>query len=413
MNRLIEFFEQFQILHGYAEAVAISTALVGILVLACVANFLAKTVILGLIRRLLSASTSKSDDILVERNVFDRLSQLAPAVIIYVLAPLALADYPAANSFVTTLCLIYMVVIGILFVDVLINAGLEIYDTFPISKDFPITSFAQVAKLALYFLGFVTVVSLILGESPATLIAGLGALTAVLMFVFKDPILGFVAGIQLSANRMVTVGDWIEMPKFGVDGDVMEIGLTTVKIRNFDKTITTVPTQTLISDSFKNWRGMEETGGRRIKRSIFLDVSTIKFCDEEMIKRFSSVQYIADYVEKKKDEISKFNQVADADLTQLVNGRRMTNIGTFRAYVEAYLLHHPKISKSLTLLVRQLQPTENGLPIEIYVFCLDTNWIAYEKIQADIFDHIFAAASGFDLRVFQNPTGSDFKGFTQ
>ncbi len=412
MNALTEFFTQFEILDGYAPMAAVVAALLGIVLLAIVANIIAKYGIVALINRLLKKSTSQRDDVFAQRKVFERLSQLAPALVIYALAPLALGDYPAAESFVDKLSVIYMVVIGVLFVDALINAGLEIYGTYRVSKDFPINSFTQIAKLAIYFLGFITVLSLILGQSPLTFLAGLGALTAVLMLVFKDPILGLVAGIQLSANRMVAVGDWIEMPQFGVDGDVMEIALTTVKIRNFDKTITTVPTQSLISDSFKNWRGMQETGGRRIKRSIYLDLSSIRFCDEEMLKRFSKIQYIADYVQEKRLEIGEFNKAANADLSTLVNGRHLTNVGTFRAYVEAYLRNHPKISKSLTLLIRQLQPTEHGLPIEIYVFSLETDWLIYESIQADIFDHILAAVPEFDLRVFQHPTGGDFQQLT-
>jgi miniconductance mechanosensitive channel len=206
---------------------------------------------------------------------------------------------------------------------------------------------------------------------------------------------------------MVSVGDWIEMPQFSVDGDIIEIGLTTVKIRNFDKTITTIPTQSLINDSFKNWRGMQETGGRRIKRAIHLDVSSVKFCDAEMLTRFARIQYIADYIAAKKTELSEFNTSAGVDTSTLVNGRHLTNIGTFRAYIEAYLRAHPKISDTFTFLVRQLKPTENGLPIEIYVFTTTTDWIEYESIQSDIFDHLFAAATEFDLRLFQNPTGAD------
>lgn len=233
------------------------------------------------------------------------------------------------------------------------------------------------------------------------------------MLVFKDPVLGFTAGIQLSTNKMVSVGDWIEMPSYGVDGDVIEIALTTVKIRNFDKTITTIPTQSLINDSFKNWRGIQDVGGRRIKRSIYIDVSTIKFCDAEMLNRFSKIQFIKDYIAEKDEELTRFNAESGADATNLVNGRRMTNVGTFRAYTEAYLRAHPSISKELTLLVRQLQPTENGLPIEIYAFTNVIDWLPYEAIMADIFDHILAAAREFDLSVYQNPTGGDFSKLTQ
>ena len=233
------------------------------------------------------------------------------------------------------------------------------------------------------------------------------------MLVFKDPILGFVAGIQLSANKMVAVGDWIEMPKYGVDGDIMEIGLTTVKIRNFDKTITTIPTQSLINDSFKNWRGMQETGGRRIKRALHIDVSSVRFCSAEMLDRFARIQFITDYLKNKSEELTAYNQAGGIDTSSLVNGRHLTNIGTFRAYIEAYLRAHPMISNELTFLVRQLKPGAQGVPIEIYVFTTTTNWLDYERIQADIFDHLLAAATEFDLRLFQDPTGADFRAVTQ
>lgn len=228
------------------------------------------------------------------------------------------------------------------------------------------------------------------------------------MFIFKDAILGFVAGIQLSANRMVANGDWIEMPKYGANGDIIEIALTTVKVQNWDKTITTIPTYALITESFKNWRGMSESGGRRIKRSISIDMNTIQFCTEEMLQRFSKIQYIADYIEKTKLALQESNKLEQVDNSSLVNGIRMTNIGTFRAYVKAYLMSHPMINQEMTFLVRQLAPTEHGLPIEIYVFSKDQDWANYENIQADIFDHILAVVPEFDLRVFQDPSGMDF-----
>ncbi len=408
MTILTDFLARFTVFDGFVAPLAIVIACLLVATLAYLANVVAKHFIVGFLTRALERTRSGRDDILVRRKVFERMSQLAPAIVIYAFAPVVFAAAPLLGQFVTVLSLIYMIAVGVLFGDALINAGLEIYGTYEISKEFPIKSFAQVAKLILYFLGFITTLSLILGQSPLSFIAGLGALTAVLMLVFKDPILGFVAGIQLSANRMLAVGDWIEMPKYSVDGDVMEIALTTVKIRNFDKTITTIPTYSLITDSFKNWRGMQEAGGRRIKRSISVDIASIRFCDEEMLQRFSKIQYIADYIDAKNTEIATYNQSVGVSDETLVNGRRLTNVGTFRAYIEAYLRNHPKISKSLTFLVRQLPPSETGLPIEIYVFSLDTNWIRYEGIQADIFDHIIAAAPEFDLRLFQNPTGADF-----
>ncbi|PHR56277.1 MAG: mechanosensitive ion channel protein MscS [Robiginitomaculum sp.] len=407
------FFEKFPFLVSIAPYLALAVAIICLVVFAIFANIITKHLIVGAIRKIIIKSSSSRDDILAKRRVFNRLSHLAPALVIYTFGPQFLDGYPVIVSAITTFSLIYLTVICVLFMDSLMSAGEEIYRTYKISKTFPIKSFIQVAKLILYFLGFIAVLSLIMGESPLTFFAGFGALTAVLMLVFKDPILGFVAGIQLSANKMVAVGDWIEMPRYGVDGDVIEIALTTVKIRNFDKTITTIPTQSMINDSFKNWRGMQETGGRRIKRSVFIDVSSIKFCDADMIERFSKIHFIADYIAKKDKELAEFNTEAGADTTSLVNGRRMTNVGTFRAYTEAYLRAHPKISEDLTLLVRQLQPTEHGLPIEIYVFTNITDWLEYEAIMADIFDHILASAREFDLSIYQNPTGSDFSKLTQ
>lgn len=402
------FFEKYPLLAGAAPYLALVLAIICLAAFATLTNIITKYLIVGAIRKTIAKSVSLRDDILVRRKVFNRLSHIAPALVIYAFGPQFLDGYSMIASGITTVSLIYLTIICVLFLDGLMNAGEEIYRTYNISRTFPIKSFVQVAKLILYFLGFVAVLSLVMGESPLTFFAGFGALTAVSMLVFKDPILGFVAGIQLSANKMVAVGDWIEMPRYSVDGDVIEIALTTVKIRNFDKTITTIPTQSMINDSFKNWRGMDETGGRRIKRSVYIDISSIKFCDADMLKRFSKIQFIADYVAEKEAELAAFNAEVGADSATLINGRRMTNVGTFRAYTEAYLRAHPKISEDLTLLVRQLQPTEHGLPIEIYAFTNVTDWLEYEAIMADIFDHIFAAAREFELRIYQNPTGDDF-----
>jgi len=251
-------------------------------------------------------------------------------------------------------------------------------------------------------------IGLLTGNVAVGLLGGLGAMTAVLILVFKDTILGLVASFQISTTNLVRVGDWIEMPKFGADGTVTDISLHTIRVQNWDKTISTVPTYSLISDSFKNWRGMEESGGRRIKRSINIDVNSIKFCTEEMIERFTRYQYITEYIREKKEELARYNTERKIDTTFLVNGRHMTNVGTFRAYVEAYLRNHPDIRQDMTFLVRQLHPGEHGLPIEIYVFSKIQEWAKYESLQADVLDHILAVVPQFDLRVFQQPTGADF-----
>jgi miniconductance mechanosensitive channel len=251
------------------------------------------------------------------------------------------------------------------------------------------------------------VIGTLMNKSPGALITGLGAVSAIILLIFRDSILGFVAGMQLTFNDMVRRGDWIEMPKYGADGDVIDVTLNTVKVQNWDKTVTMIPTYALVSDSFKNWRGMQDSGGRRIKRAINIDMNSVKFCTEEMIERFSKIQYITEYIREKEEELAEYNEVNKFDTSMLVNGRHMTNIGTFRAYIEAYLHHHPKIRQDMTFLIRHLRPTEHGIPIEIYVFSNDIVWAHYESIQADIFDHILAVIPEFDLRVFQRPSGRD------
>lgn len=381
---------------------------IGILLLAFIVYFIAKRIVVHLIHRIFTKTESNLDDILVQRKVFGRIAYLVPSWVLYKLMPEALANFPALASMTTIAIQVYFVIVIMLIADSIISTLLDVYRSFPISRQIPIQSFAQVAKLIIYFVAIITVISLVIGESPLKLFAGLGAMTAVLMLIFKDPILGFVAGIQLSYNKMVGIGDWVEIPQHKADGDILEIGLTTVKVQNFDKTITTVPTQSLINESFKNWRGMQESSGRRIKRSIYIDINSVGFCDEERLWRYCKIDYISEYIQSKQNEINEYNASFANAAKSLANGRRITNIGTFRAYILAYLKNHHQINKDLTLLVRQLAPTEMGLPLEIYAFSAEKDWIKYEEIQADIFDHLVAVAKEFDLRIFQRPAGADF-----
>ena len=390
----------------FARAVAV----VVVLLLAAAVNFIAKRYILAALARIIAKSKTQWDDAVLRQRTLKRLTHLAPALLVYLLAPVALAGFDFAVELIRGALQIYMLLILMLVLDSLLNAAEIIYQDFQAAREVPIKGFIQVLKLILYFLIAILVISILLNKTPVYLLSGVGALAAVMMLIFRDSILGFVAGIQLAANRMVSVGDWIEMPGYGADGDVLEVALTTVKVQNWDKTITTIPTYALISESFKNWRGMSESGGRRIKRSVSIDMSSVKFCDSEMLERFAKIQYIAVYIEETKNLVEQFNREMSIDMENLVNGRRMTNIGTFRAYVQAYLQNHPAIDKDMTFLVRQLPPSENGLPIEIYVFSKDQVWANYEAIQADIFDHILAVIPEFDLRVYQNPTGADFQG---
>jgi miniconductance mechanosensitive channel len=410
---MLEILQNWLSGHGIDEGLAIylarGVAVVAVLILSGVTNFVAKHYIVSALTYLISKSKSKWDDAIVRERALNRLAHLAPALVIYVLAPIALEGLDSAVTFVRSALHIYMIIILMLVLDSLLNSFEDIYQNFRAAKEIPIKGFIQVLKLVLYFLAAILVISILLNKTPVFLLSGIGALAAVMMLVFRDSILGFVAGIQLAANKMVAVGDWIEMPKYGADGDVLEVALTTVKIQNWDKTITTIPTYALISESFKNWRGMSESGGRRIKRAVNIDMSSIRFCDEEMLGRYEKIQYISEYIEKKMAELKEFNQLAHVDYSSLANGRRMTNIGTFRAYIVAYLRNHPMINLDMTFLIRQLPSSQYGLPVEIYVFSKDKVWANYEALQADIFDHILAVVPEFDLRVYQNPTGADFR----
>ncbi|MCP4612643.1 MAG: mechanosensitive ion channel [Planctomycetes bacterium] len=384
-------------------------AIVIMLGVACIAYIIAKRFLLRVVKSLVERSKTIWDDILLEQKVFNRFSYFAPALVIYWMAPFVLSGSSAAIATLELAAKIYMVIVGLLVFDSFLNAVVDIYRTFEFSQKKPIRGFVQGAKIILFFLGGIFILAMIMGKSPVIVLGGLGAMMAVFMLIFKDSVLGFVAGIQLSANRMIHIGDWIEMPKYGADGSVIDVALTTVKVQNWDKTIATIPTYALISDSFKNWRGMSESGGRRIKRAIYIDMSSVKFCTEEMLQKFKKFKYISEYIEKKVEEIKEHNLAAGVDESELVNGRHLTNIGTFRAYVAAYLRNHPKIHQEMTFLVRHLEPTPNGLPIQIYVFSNDQAWANYEAIQADIFDHILAVIPKFELRIFQNPTGADLQ----
>lgn len=408
MNEYLErWISQIPGYETYGAHMLSATSVLLIFLTALVSYFITKRVLVYLINKQFERSKSNLDDILVKRRIFNRMAYVVPAAVIYKLIPSALADYPFLSSLITNAMAIFLVLAVTLVVDALINSISDIYRTFEVSKRVPIQSFVQVAKLVVYFIALITIAALVLNESPTKLFAGLGAMTAVLMLVFKDPILGFVAGLQLSYNRMVQIGDWVEVPQHNADGDILEIGLTTVKVRNFDNTITTVPTQSLINESFKNWRGMQESPGRRIKRSLYIDINSIRFCDETTLERYAKIDYISEYISAKKDEVEKHNQAHVANKEQIVNGRRLTNIGTFRAYILAYLQNHPNINQDLTVMVRQLAATESGVPLQVYAFSAVKDWAVYESIQADIFDHLFAVAKEFDLEIYQKPSGVD------
>ena len=392
-----------------AHYIALASGIAFVAVICFGAYYLIRRPLVTVIHRLIRVTDTTWDDPLVEHRALEQLAHMGPAIIVYLLIPLVLEGYPALLRVAHQVLVIYVVIIGARVLDRFLSAMSDAWSYSEHSREISIKSFIQFFKIIVYIAAGVMILSGLLDRSPMVLLSGLTALTAIALLVFRDTILGLVAGIQLSANRMVSVGDWIEMPKYGADGDVLEVALTTVKVQNWDKTISTIPTYALISESFKNWRGMQESGGRRIKRSINIDLQTIRHCSADMLRRYGRIQYISDYIEQKMGELTAYNEEHNVDLESLVNGRRMTNIGTFRAYVVAYLKNHPKINQEMTFLVRQLAPTEHGLPLEVYVFCNDVNWAAYETVQADIFDHILAIASEFDLSVFQAPSGEDFR----
>ena len=383
---------------------AIAAVLVIILVSVLI-YLIAKKILLRIFGKVVAKTRSKLGEALLRNKVFERIIYIIPAFIIHASAP----AFPTLQVWIQRIAFCYMVFIFLIALSKLIDAAEDVYRNYEISRSRPIKGYLQVLKIVLYIIGAIVILAVLIDRSPLLLLSGIGAATAVLLLIFQNSILGLVASIQLASNNMVQIGDWIEMPKYGADGDVTEISLHTVKVQNWDKTITTIPTHALVADSFKNWKGMQESGGRRIKRSVYIDTASIKFCDEEMLERFSKIKYIRQYIEDKRAEIKEHNETHGMDPSSIVNGRHLTNIGTFRAYIGYYLKNHPQIHKSMLQIVRQLEPTENGLPIEIYAFTNTTAWAAYEGIQSDIFDHILAIVPEFDLRVFQRPTGHDFR----
>ncbi|MCG8702215.1 MAG: mechanosensitive ion channel family protein [Bacteroidales bacterium] len=431
LDQLTEFFiQKFGLTNALAEILTNFTAFAFIVLLAGLAFLITKNVLLKVITHIANRTATHWDNLLVDNKFFHRLAHITPAVVIHLLVGVFFVDVSPEDlqsgveeavkaaeemSHISLVDLvrggvrIYMIFMFLLAVDAFINTAHQIYLEQPVSKDRPIKGYIQVLKIFVYFIAIILILSTLLGKEPSKLLAGLGALAAVLLLVFKDTILGFTASIQLSANDMVRIGDWIVMPSRKADGNVLEITLNTVKVQNWDKTITTIPTYALVSESYHNWRGMEESGGRRIKRHINLDMKSVKFCTDEMLERFKKFSLLKDYINYKQNEIEEFNKANGYDPTASINGRHQTNIGIFRRYLELYLAKHPKIHNEMTFLVRQLQPADNGIPIEIYVFSNDQAWVNYEGIQSDIFDHIIAAIPEFELRVFQNPTGDDFR----
>ncbi|MDP7634677.1 MAG: mechanosensitive ion channel, partial [Candidatus Latescibacteria bacterium] len=399
-----EMWQQLQAWMNTHGAAAPFVRAVAVLILAWVSNVVTRQILVHWIGGLIRTTRTRVDDVLLQRDVLRRMALLAPVIVLYYGADALPGDQALVRQAVSaTLMLVLLLITG-----AMINAFQELSNDFASASEVPIKSYAQIVKLVVYILGGLMTVAVLTGRSPWVLLSGVGALMAVIILVFRDTILNIVASVTITANRLVRVGDWIEAPAFGADGDVIDIALHTVKVQNWDKTITTIPTYKLVETSFKNWRGMSESGGRRIKRAIYIDMSTIRLCDQKMLERFECFELLSDDLRARRAEVERYNEEKGVNTEELINGRRLTNVGTFRVYVAAYLRKHPKIHQDLTFLIRQLAPTPKGLPIEIYVFTNDIEWANYEGIQADIFDHLLAVVPMFELRVFQEPTGADW-----
>ena len=381
--------------------------LAALLLVAWLADVVTRRYLVRLVERLTAKSPIDWDNTVARHGVFRHLAHLLPLVIIHFGIDLVPNVPLRVYSAIENIVLILIVWTGMRAAASFMNAAGEIFSGLPLSKDRPIRGFLQLFKIFIYAAGAILIVAIAIGQSPLVLLGGFGALTAVLMLVFKDTILSVVASIQIASNDMIRVGDWVEMPGYGADGDVIEIALHTVKIQNWDKTVTTVPTSAFITDWFRNWRYMSESGGRRIQRDLSIDQSTIGFLTPAEVERFRRFALLKDYMSEKEAVLTEANRPVEE--TDPVNARRLTNVGMLRAYIFRYLWNHPLINQEMTLLVRQREPTPDGLPIQIYCFTTTTDWAKYEDIQSDIFDHILAIVPEFGLRVFQHPSGEDVR----
>lgn len=394
----------------FAQLFKVAISLATIAILALLADYIVRKIILVFVARIAKKTETEWDDILVERKFFHKLAHFAPAVVIYSTIHIALYDYsPKLTLFFYDLTKIFMTFVSLLVVNSFLNAVHDVYQTLPVAKSRPIKGYLQVINIIAYFLGGIIIIAILINKNPASLLFGLGASAAVLMLVFKDTILGLVASIQLSANNLVKPGDWIEMPSRKIDGTVTEISLNTVKVQNYDRSINTIPTYALVSESFQNWQGMVESDGRLIKRSILFDMRSIKFCTQEQIEKFRRIDLLTEFIDNKSQEIEKSNIENNIDTKILVSEQRLTNFGVFRKYIEIFLRNNPNINQNTTIVVRHRQPSENGIPLEIYCFSKEKSMANYEEVQSNIFEHILSIIPEFELKVFQRPSGDDFK----
>jgi miniconductance mechanosensitive channel len=373
------------------------------------ADYFLRVIVLGIFKHVAARTKNEWDDLIVNKKIIHKLIHVAPAVLIYLLLPLAFPQSGQSQTldFVRRLCLIYIIAIILRFVYAVLNLVHDFFSGKETFRNKPVKGIVQIMQITAYLVGGILIIAILANKSAANLFAGLGASAAILMLVFKDAILNFVAGIQLSINDMLRAGDWITMPKYHANGIVLEVNLAALKVRNFDNTIVTIPPYALLSESFQNWRGMSESAGRRVKRSICIDMNSVTFCTEEMLNKFRRIPLITEYINEKEAEFCKESCRTDGSAGDVE--RRPTNIGIFRAYLMRYLENHPSVSRELPCLVRHLQPAGKGIPLELYFFTTEKEWIVYENIQADVFDHVLAIVPEFGLRIFQDVSGNDFR----
>ena len=384
---------------GLSTAIAETIAALTLIVLSIGIFFLIKYILKRTVYKIIQLSTNKYDDLLLKNKVIGRMCLLIPALITGMLIDNVLPDFPETAALLMKLVNIFEIFICTMIISSFVSTGEDLYNMHEMSKIKPITGLIQVTKIVLYILCVLIAIAFVLGTKIGNILISLGTMSAIIILVFQDTIKGFVGSIQLSVNDMLRIGDWISIGP--ADGNVLEINLTTVKVQNWDNTITTIPTYNLVSNPFTNWRGMSESGGRRIARTINIDVNTIRYCTPEMIEKYKHYGLVKDYIEQKEEDILEYNKANRIDTSEIINGRQQTNLGIFRAYIKAYLNNNPKLNHNLTMMVRQMQPTEFGVPLQIYAFSSDKKWINYEEIQSDIFDHVISAATMFDLKIYQ------------
>lgn len=413
MENVVEIINETLVSLGMNQSIADNLdkllAFVLIVGIACTVHVVCKHIILRFITGLVTKTKVTWDDIVFDRKVMIHFTRTIAPLLVYAGLPLIFGENPKVLDFLQRICQIVIAIFLMCFANALIKAVYQVHSEMEQYRDRPMKGLFQTMQVVLFLMGSVCIVAVLIHKSPTAIFATLGASAAILMLVFKDIIMGFISGVQLSANNMLRVGDWITMPKYDANGCVIEVSLSTVKVQNWDNTIITIPPYALIGDSFQNWRGMSESGGRRIKRFINIDMNSVMFCTPEMLDKYRKIHYVKDYIERTEEAVRECNEKHHADDSVRINDRRLTNLGVFRVYLTEYLKNLPEVNHDLRCLARYLQPTETGIPIELYFFSIEKDWLPYETLQADVFNHVLAVVREFDLRVFQNPTGKDFR----